>query len=247
MLGTRILWKPHEAWIMRWPHNLMANLPNRFERDILNRHRRKISKKIGVNEEENCQLASMEIYLLASAWAAYFFVHSFLAATHVKKWVENEMPKAFPYYRIGYNFIAFSSLLPLLYWSISAPNATLNLPDWYGYLGAIFIALGLYLLIRAFQAFDGAEFLGLKEESTPILVQKGMYQYVRHPLYLATIVLIFGLFLCLPTQKMGLTLLISYTYIGIGYRLEERKLIAIFGDEYRVYQQRVKALIPYIL
>jgi protein-S-isoprenylcysteine O-methyltransferase Ste14 len=189
----------------------------------------------------------MEIYLLASAWAAYFFVHSFLAATYVKKWVEISLPKAFPYYRIGYNIIAFSSLLPLLFWSITTPNKALNLPDWTWYAGVFFITLGLYLLIRAFQAFDGAEFLGLKEESTPILVQKGMYQYVRHPLYLATIVLIFGLFLCLPTQKMGLTLLISYLYIGIGYRLEERKLIAIFGTEYLAYQSRVKALIPYLV
>jgi protein-S-isoprenylcysteine O-methyltransferase Ste14 len=46
---------------------------------------------------------------------------------------------------------------------------------------------------------------------------------------------------------MALTLLISYTYIGIGYRLEERKLIAIFGAEYLAYQQQVKALIPYIV
>lgn len=189
----------------------------------------------------------MEIYLLACAWAVYFFVHSFLAANRVKKWVELTLPKAFYYYRIGYNIIAFSSLLPLLFWSIATPNHDLNFPAWSGYPGAFFVAFGLYLLVRAFQAFDGAEFLGLKEEATPKLVQKGMYQYVRHPLYLATIVLIFGLFLCLPTQKMALTLLISYTYIGIGYRLEERKLIAIFGAEYLAYQQQVKALIPYIV
>lgn len=189
----------------------------------------------------------MEIYLLACAWAVYFFVHSFLAANRVKKWVEMTLPKAFSYYRIGYNIIAISSLLPLLFWSIATPNHDLNFPAWSGYPGAFFVAFGLYLLVRAFQAFDGAEFLGLKEETTPKLVQKGMYQYVRHPLYLATIVLIFGLFLCLPTQKMALTLLISYTYIGIGYRLEERKLIAIFGAEYLAYQQQVKALIPYIV
>jgi protein-S-isoprenylcysteine O-methyltransferase Ste14 len=189
----------------------------------------------------------MEIYLLASAWAAYFFVHSFLAATQVKNWVEKTLPTVFPFYRIGYNIIAISILLPLLYVSIAAPNQALELPTWIWYLGIICMALGLVLLVRAFQAFDGAEFLGIKKEATPLLVQKGMYKYVRHPLYFATIVLILGLFLCLPTQKMGLTLLISYTYIGIGYRLEERKLIAIFGAEYRAYQQRVKALIPFIL
>ena len=73
-----------------------------------------------------------------------------------------------------------------------------------------------------------------------------MYQYVRHPLYFATIILILGLFLLVPTQKMLLILLISYSYILIGFRLEERKLVAVFGDEYQAYQKKVKALIPYL-
>ena len=73
-----------------------------------------------------------------------------------------------------------------------------------------------------------------------------MYKYVRHPLYLATILLILGLFLLVPTQKMLLVLLISYSYILIGFRLEERKLVAVFGDEYQAYQKKVKALIPYL-
>jgi len=78
----------------------------------------------------------------------------------------------------------------------------------------------------------------------PELVFTGMYQYVRHPLYFATIVLILGLFLLVPTQKMLLVLLISYGYILIGYRLEERKLVEVFGDKYLDYQKRVKAIIP---
>jgi protein-S-isoprenylcysteine O-methyltransferase Ste14 len=45
---------------------------------------------------------------------------------------------------------------------------------------------------------------------------------------------------------MGLILVISYSYILIGYRLEESKLIAVFGPEYTTYQKGVKALIPYL-
>jgi protein-S-isoprenylcysteine O-methyltransferase Ste14 len=102
------------------------------------------------------------------------------------------------------------------------------------------------LLYLAFKAFDGAEFLGLKKEKKPELVLSGMYRFVRHPLYFATIILILGLFLLIPTQKMGLVLLISYVYILVGYRLEERKLVAVFGTTYTTYQKRVKALIPYL-
>ena len=189
----------------------------------------------------------MEIYLLASAWAAYFFVHSFLAATQVKNWVENTLPSAFPYYRIGYNVIAISSILPLLYWSVSTENNQLIDNLYLTIVGGSLLAIGIVLLILAFRAFDGLAFLGFKAETDAKLVQSGMYGYVRHPLYFATIVVILGLFLLMPTQKMLLTLGIAYGYILIGYLLEERKLVAIFGAEYLAYQIRVKALIPYII
>jgi len=189
----------------------------------------------------------MEFYMLALAWAIYFFVHSFLATNAVKNWALNVFPKGFKYYRIAYNVIAMSSILPLLSWSISAENNQLIDNLFISILGGVVFVIGLMLLIGAFRTFDGMEFLGFKTEGEPKLVQAGMYAFVRHPLYFATIVIILGLFLLIPTQKMLLTLGIAYTYILIGHRLEERKLVAIFGTEYLAYQSRVKALIPYLV
>lgn len=189
----------------------------------------------------------MEFYLLALAWASYFFVHSFLASNAVKNWALNAFPAGFKYYRIAYNLIAMSSILPLLYWSVSAENNQLIDNLYLTIVGGGLLAIGVVLLILAFRAFDGMAFLGFKAETDAKLVQSGMYGYVRHPLYFATIVVILGLFLLIPTQKMLLTLGIAYGYILIGYRLEERKLVAIFGAEYLTYQTRVKALIPYII
>ena len=185
----------------------------------------------------------MEIYLLALAWAVYFFIHSLLAANGSKNWLAHKLPTSFKYYRIAYNFIALSGLLPLIFWSISS---SIRLLESVWPLGIILTTLGSYLIIQAFRMFDGAEFIGLKEETKPRLIQSGMYRHVRHPLYFAMIVLILGLFLLLPTQKMLLTLVMSYLYIGLGHRIEEKKLIGIFGEEYRDYQQRVKALIPHL-
>jgi protein-S-isoprenylcysteine O-methyltransferase Ste14 len=189
----------------------------------------------------------MEFYMLALAWAIYFFVHSFLATNAVKNWALHAFPKGFKYYRIAYNAIALSSIFPLVSWSISAENNQLVDNLYLGMLGGVIFVNGLMLLILAFRTFDGMEFLGFKTEGEPKLVQTGLYGYVRHPLYFATIVVILGLFLLIPTQKMLLTLGIAYTYILIGYRLEERKLVAIFGAEYHAYQSRIKALIPYII
>lgn len=186
----------------------------------------------------------MEIILLGFGWIMYFFIHSFLASNEVKSSVEKRIPALFAYYRISYNLIAIAGLIPLLYGSIFLPDPLLFASAWLVPLGIFLLITGLVLLYLAFKAFDGAEFLGLKKEMKPELVFTGMYQYVRHPLYFATIVLILGLFLLVPTQKMLLVLLISYGYILIGYRLEERKLVEVFGDKYLDYQKRVKAIIP---
>lgn len=188
----------------------------------------------------------MEIILLGFGWIVYFFIHSFLASNEVKLSVEKRIPTLFAYYRISYNLIAMAGLIPLLYGSVFLSDPLLIASAWLVPLGICLLLMGLVLLYLAFKAFDGAEFWGIKKGMKPELVFAGMYQYVRHPLYFATIVLILGLFLLLPTQKMLLVLLISYVYILVGYRLEERKLVAVFGQEYTSYQNRVKAIIPYL-
>lgn len=186
----------------------------------------------------------MEIVLLGFAWIVYFFIHSFLASTAAKALIQRKSPSLFSYYRIAYNLIASGGLIPLVIQSARTPNADLFAGNLIA--GISITGIGLIFLYFAFKAINIAEFLGIKEEAEPELVQIGMYRYVRHPLYFAIIILILGLFLLLPTQKMGLVLLISYVYILVGYRLEERKLVSVFGQKYTSYQNRVKALIPYL-
>lgn len=186
----------------------------------------------------------MEITILGIAWVLYFFIHSFLASTATKILIQRKSLFLFSYYRIVYNLIALGGLIPLVIQSVRTPDAYLFARSLIA--GISTTGIGLVFLYFAFKAFDVAEFLGIKAEAKPELVQIGMYRYVRHPLYFAMIILILGLFLLLPTQKMGLVLLISYVYILVGYRLEERKLVAVFGQEYTSYQNRVKAIIPYL-
>jgi methanethiol S-methyltransferase len=87
-----------------------------------------------------------------------------------------------------------------------------------------------------------------KRDSIDVLDEKltlnieGPYKVVRHPLYLFTII-----FLVLrPTMDLFylifLIFLIAYFYIGSFY--EERKLVSVFGDQYRKYQGSVHRLFP---
>jgi protein-S-isoprenylcysteine O-methyltransferase Ste14 len=77
------------------------------------------------------------------------------------------------------------------------------------------------------------------------LVVSGLNRYVRHPLYFATLLLLLGYFLRQPDRSHAITAALGLAYLLIGTRLEERKLVATFGQAYRDYQQKVPMLIPF--
>ena len=76
------------------------------------------------------------------------------------------------------------------------------------------------------------------------LATTGVYEYVRHPQYVGFIVIMLGFLLQWPT----LLTLLMFPVLVVMYvrlaRIEEREALQEFGDQYRVYMQRVPAFVP---
>jgi methanethiol S-methyltransferase len=102
---------------------------------------------------------------------------------------------------------------------------------------------------QALQAFDPLGIAPLRARkrgeqlSPPKLVIRGAYQWVRHPLYLFSILMIW----CNPdvtADRLLFDLLWTAWIYGATF-LEEADLVAEFGEAYRNYQRAVPRLIPW--
>ncbi len=97
-----------------------------------------------------------------------------------------------------------------------------------------FDALGVKPALRAFDREK-------PDQSTPFTI-RGPYRWVRHPLYLFSLVIIWSgpVF---TADRLWYNLLWTI-WIVIGARMEERDLVGCFGEAYRSYQQTVPMLLP---
>jgi len=187
---------------------------------------------------------------LALAWFAYAALHSLLASLAVKAAVTRRWPGFAPWYRLSYNVFAGVAALPLAWLLYTVPGDSLW--AWRGawaWLANGLAAAAVACLFIASRGYDMDEFLGLRQlrggAGEP--VDHGSFRislfhrFVRHPWYSFSLVIVW-------TRDMNEAMLVSAiaitAYFVIGSRYEERKLIALYGETYRRYRQRVPALVP---
>jgi len=189
--------------------------------------------------------------LIILACALYGFLHSLLAARWLKTWVRYRWGDGFfRWYRLIYNLIASLTFFPILAVLAWLPDRTLYVIPFPWWLITGFIQLlAVGVMFLALVQSGLMSFLGLDaflDTSSPVnqkLVVSGLYAWVRHPIYTAGLVFLWLTPILthnLLALNIGLTL-----YLLIGAWLEERKMVAEFGEAYRQYQQRVPMLVPY--
>jgi protein-S-isoprenylcysteine O-methyltransferase Ste14 len=79
------------------------------------------------------------------------------------------------------------------------------------------------------------------------VVKTGLYKYIRHPLYLSNIILLFGLFWFLSDVKISCIFIYLYIHFVLDrIDREEQLLIFMFGNEYINYLKTTPMLIPFL-
>lgn len=188
--------------------------------------------------------------LTLTAVLLYGAFHSLLASPPVKaaarRWLGTPGTRL---YRLTFNLIATVTLLPVLAVPAANPGTSiyqLETP----WLSMALIGQGIALVLLAIGLLqtDPWHFLGIRQlvatepDKPPALLVKGLYRWVRHPLYTAGLLFIWltpWMTTSLLALNFGLTL-----YILVGSWFEERRLLTEFGSAYAEYQQRVPRLIP---
>jgi protein-S-isoprenylcysteine O-methyltransferase Ste14 len=189
--------------------------------------------------------------LLVTFWLAYGVLHSVLANNGVKRFFQQKMGAGYRFYRLIYNGLAFVLLAAILFYQFTLPVRSLWAFDWrIDLLGNFLKYGGLLIVMIAISGYNLKEFSGLtfsprdSMAGSGALKTNGLLHYVRHPIYTGTILFIWGLFLSdsLVRTLLMATCVTVYTLIGIYF--EEQKLVAEFGEAYRVYRRTVPMLFP---
>lgn len=187
--------------------------------------------------------------ILATLWIVYCVLHSVLASDGLRKWLRSKM-KNYKWYRLWYTLFAFIFLIAVVYYEIEISTTKLFTgSDFIFVIGIIISFAGLVLMAicirKYFMNLSGLRSLFIENFSNELQIT-GIHRHVRHPLYLGTFLFIWGLLLIWPYLSLFMSNAIITIYTLIGIELEEQKLIAEFGEDYRRYKKTVPKLIPSI-
>lgn len=114
-------------------------------------------------------------------------------------------------------------------------------------IGLALAILGAALAIfsRALLGRNWSATVQLKQDHE--LVTSGPYRLIRHPIYTGLLSLFLGNAVMVGDWRGLLAVAIVFASFWRKLRLEELWLAAHFGEPYRLYQVRTKALIPAVL
>lgn len=186
--------------------------------------------------------------ILVLFWLLFGILHSLLAADWWKRRMQRWLGPNFKYYHFAYSVFAAITLIGILVFQYAIDSHLLYAaPVWVKGLLCLPVLAGAAIMLvvikKYFFSLSGISVF-YKKQPPPVLEQGGLHRHVRHPLYFGTLLFIWSLFFVFPYLNNGLACIVITSYTVWGARLEEKKLIARFGEKYVAYKQKVPMIIP---
>lgn len=192
-------------------------------------------------------------------WQAWVFIAVFTAATIVPTVYLSRAnpaalrrrmragPRAEP--RTAQKFIITGSFLGLfatmVFSALDHRFGWSSVPAWLSLLGDVLVAtgLGIAMLVIVQNSYAAAT---VTVEAGQTLVSRGLYQFVRHPMYAGNVIMMIGIPLALDSY-WGLLFVIPGAIVLALRIFDEEKLLIHELPGYREYAERVRyRLVPYI-
>lgn len=184
--------------------------------------------------------------IYAALWLSFGLGHSLLAGSTARSRLGRVFGR---YHRLAYNLIALTHIaLVMGAGSVLARGAAAYaLPAALLLVMDAMLVVGILLGLVSLRSYAAGPFLGWSQirgdegEDDQPLVVSGLHRYIRHPLYSAGLLILWGLArndLSLATAVWG------SLYLMIGSRVEERRLVARYPQEYPAYRSHTPAFIP---
>lgn len=192
----------------------------------------------------------------------FALIHSITVAQWFKRLCVRFLGETFlrVWYRFLYTVVSALTGAAAIYLIVQVPDRVLwEVPFWLRWLLHGVQVAGFLFGARAFQYLDTWEFMGIrqvwrffsrKEVSGNLegmtdreLVTTGVYGIVRHPLYVAGLI-IFTFSPVITVNGLTITVLADL-YFLFGMFIEERRFLRVYGDRYREYMQQVPRMLPW--
>lgn len=190
-------------------------------------------------------LSRMNHIYLALAWGVYFFLHSFLASEKVKNFSRCRLGRLMRFYRLAYSVFSSAGLAVVIWIQLGVPPVfQFTLSAGWQIFGTGLVLTGALIIGLAFRKYSFAGFVGFRPDEQDSLRTTGLLGHVRHPIYSGTVLAVLGYVAISPVSTSFVSALCIFIYLPVGIHLEERKLIAKYGDAYVKYRNRVPSIIP---
>ena len=140
------------------------------------------------------------------------------------------------------------AILPAFYVATGIPReADYAARPWAIVAGIVIFVFGLWIFRRSHKDLGRNWSVTLEIREKHKLVTRGLYRFIRHPMYASFLLIALAQAFLLPNWVAGLSGLVGLAVLFfMRVDVEERMMLDTFGEEYRVYSGKTKRIVPYI-